>query len=150
MPADAIFISFPIQDLDAVKVLQTGLERAGLPAWFIQRKLPDIDNSSFTIQFCIKRCSFFVPVISANIESAEGNFRREWAYAVDRAQEFYGTDRAFILPVVIDDTKVTDARVPSEFLKIHWTHLPGGQVNAQFVDDLKKFWLARRIGGEPG
>jgi hypothetical protein len=49
MPDDAIFISFPIQDLDAVKVLQTGLERTGLPAWFIQRKLPDIDNSSFTI-----------------------------------------------------------------------------------------------------
>ena len=43
-------------------------------------------------------------MISANIKGVEGNFRRQRAYAIDRAKGF-NPDFPFIVPVVIDDTQ---------------------------------------------
>ena len=37
-------------------------------------------------------------------------------------------ERPFLVPVVIDDTKEADARVPDKFREIQWTHLPNGEM----------------------
>ena len=42
-------------------------------------------------------------------------------------------DAAFLLPVVIDETREADARVPEEFFRAQWTRLPGGETPPAFA-----------------
>ena len=44
--------------------------------------------------------------------------------------------KPFLVPVVIDSTTETSARVPDAFRKVQWTRLPGGQCTTAFVDGL--------------
>jgi TolB-like protein len=45
---------------------------------------------------------------------------------------------AFIVPVVIDETRESDAAVPEEFMRYHWTRLVTGTPSPQFVEQVKK------------
>lgn len=45
-------------------------------------------------------------------------------------------DRAFLLPVVIDETKEAQARIPDGFRTGQWSSLPGGVVPTAFVERL--------------
>ena len=49
----------------------------------------------------------------------------EWKLAVDRSH-LMSAARAFLLPVVVDDTSDTDEHVPDKFRDVQWTRLPGG------------------------
>ena len=49
--------------------------------------------------------------------------------AVERTLDM-ADDHAFLLPVVIDDTGQSGARVPEKFMSIQWVRAPGGQPNA--------------------
>ena len=51
---------------------------------------------------------------------------------------------AFLLPVVIDDTRDDDERVPERFREVQWTRLPGGVTPAAFVERVR-----RLLSGEP-
>ena len=42
-------------------------------------------------------------------------------------------EEAFLLPVVIDNTTIEDADVPSKFRAIQWQSLPGGETTPEFV-----------------
>jgi len=48
--------------------------------------------------------------------------------------------RAFLLPVVIDGTRDSDAHVPAEFRAVQWTRLPEGETPAAFCARVKR-WL---------
>src|ERR1700723_618220 len=47
-------------------------------------------------------------------------------------------ERPFLVPVVIDDTKDADARVPDKFREIQWTHLPNGETTAELVNRIRR------------
>ena len=47
-------------------------------------------------------------------------------------------DAAFLVPVVIDDTREADARVPEEFLHAQWTWLPGGETPPAFAQRVRQ------------
>jgi hypothetical protein len=49
----------------------------------------------------------------------------------------------FILPVSVDATTVAEALVPDKFKALHFTHLPGGEVSAEFAARLADFMQAR-------
>jgi len=49
----------------------------------------------------------------------EGYFRIEWNSP--RSARWHRLRRAFILPVVIDDTREPDALVPDRFRMVQWT-----------------------------
>jgi hypothetical protein len=53
-------------------------------------------------------------------------------------------DMAFLLPVVIDDTRDDDERVPERFREVQWTRIPGGATPAAFVERVR-----RLLSGEP-
>ena len=85
--------------------------------WFDQSELRGGDAWDSQIKKQIHDCALFVPLISAHTNARiEGYFRGEWNLAtrrlVNRAQ-----DAAFLMPVVIDETREADARVPEEFLQ---------------------------------
>jgi hypothetical protein len=73
-----------------------------------------------------------MPLISANaVRRREGYFRREWAWAGDRAVSF-SDDAPFIVPIVVDDTPNDSAGVPDRFSRSQWMRLPDGEGNEDF------------------
>lgn len=139
MPDHAVFISYAREDMAAVQRLRADLEGAGVTVWFDLDRLESGDDFDRKIQRNIARCSYFIPVVSANTERRlEGYFRREWSYAIDRARNM-ADDSLFILPVCIDDTDAGRALVPEKFKALHFSRLPDGAVTPEFAQRLRGF-----------
>jgi hypothetical protein len=137
MPDGAIFISYARDDLAAVRALKEGLEEFGLRVWFDFDRIGAGDTFDPKIQSNIRRCSLFLPVLSRNTEArAEGFFRREWRYALERDLDIdQGTP--FIVPIAIDETSEF-TKLPRRFREINITPLPAGRPTRQFIDQLKR------------
>jgi hypothetical protein len=143
MPDNAVFVSYARDDLPAVQHLKAGLDSAGITTWFDVDRLEVGDDYDRKIQRNIARCSYFIPVISANTQRRlEGYFRREWSYAIDRMRNM-ADGALFILPVSLDATTAAEALVPDKFRALHFTQLPAGQVTPEFTERLKDFMKAR-------
>ena len=138
MPDNAVFVSYAREDLAAVQKLKTGLDAAGVTTWFDLERLESGDDYDRKIQRNIGRCSYFIPIVSANTERRlEAYFRREWSYALDRARNI-AEGALFILPVVVDDTDAGAAQVPERFKALHFTRLPGGEATPEFARRLQE------------
>jgi TolB-like protein len=132
-PTGAVFLSYASQDAGAARKICDALCAAGIEVWFDQSELRGGDAWDLQIRQQIHDCRLFIPVISATSERRdEGYFRREWSLAVDRTRDMAHT-RAFLLPVVIDDTPERGASVPEKFHELQWTRLPAGETPADFV-----------------
>jgi hypothetical protein len=144
MPENAVFVSYAREDLPAVQRLKAAMDAAGLVTWFDLDRLEGGDDYDHKIRSNIARCSFFVPVISANTQRRlEAYFRREWSYAVDRTRNM--TEGAvFILPVCIDETPEAEALVPERFKSLHFARLPGGEPGPDFLRRLQELLQGRR------
>ena len=133
-PGKAVFLSYASQDAEAVRRLCDALRAAGIEVWFDQSELRGGDAWDQKIRQQIYNCRLFIPVISANTEQRdEGYFRREWAIAVDRTRDIVHK-KAFLVPVVIDETAERDASVPEKFHELQWVWLPNGETTSVFVD----------------
>ena len=143
MPDHAAFISYAREDLPAVQRLKAGLEAAGVTTWFDVDRLEGGDDYDHKIQRNISRCSYFIPVISANTQRRhEAYFRREWGYALDRARNM-ADGALFILPITLDAISANEALVPERFKALHFTQLQGGEVTPEFARRLTEFTRAR-------
>src|ERR1700735_361025 len=128
--APTVFLSYASSDREAARVLRDALPNFGLEVWYDESELGGGDVWDQKIRKQIRECDYFMPIISAQTEARhEGYFRREWRLAVERTLDM-ADDHAFLLPVVIDDTSQSGARVPEKFLSIQWVRVPGGQPNA--------------------
>ena len=137
-PTGAVFLSYASQDAGAAQRICDSLRAAGIEVWFDQSELRGGDAWDQSIRRQIKTCALFIPVISQNTHArAEGYFRLEWKLAVDRSH-LISADKAFLLPVVIDDTPDDDQRVPDRFREVQWTRLPGGETPAAFLERVKR------------
>jgi hypothetical protein len=98
----AIFISYASEDLGAAKGVHAALQEiAGDVAWFDKRALKSGDDWNRYILGSVQKCSFFLPLISANTERrTEGYFRLEWKRAAERSDMIQG--RKFMFPLVVD------------------------------------------------
>jgi hypothetical protein len=100
----AVFLSYASEDAEAALRICTALRAAGIEVWFDQSELRGGDAWDAAIRRQIKNCGLFIPIISRNTHfREEGYFRLEWKIAVDRSH-LMSTHKAFLLPVVIDDT----------------------------------------------
>jgi TolB-like protein/tetratricopeptide (TPR) repeat protein len=143
-PLHAVFLSYASQDAEAAERICQALRAAGIVVWFDQNELRGGDAWDQSIRKQIRTCSLFLPIISHTThDRVEGYFRLEWKLAVDRSH-LIAADQAFLLPVVIDDTRDDDERVPERFREVQWTRLPGGATPAAFVKRVK-----RLLSGEP-
>ena len=144
MPDNAIFVSYAREDLPAVQRLKAAMDGTGLVTWFDLDRLEGGDDYDRKIYTNIARCSYFVPVISANTQRRlEGYFRREWSYAVDRARNI-AEGAVFIVPVCIDDTSEAEALVPEKFKAVHVTRVPAGEPGPDFLRRLHELAGGRR------
>jgi hypothetical protein len=142
--APTVFLSYASADREAARVLRDALPTFGLEVWYDESDLGGGEIWDQKIRKQIRECDYFMPLISAQTEARhEGYFRREWRLAVERTLDM-ADDHAFLLPVVIDDTSQSAARVPEKFQSIQWVRAPGGQPNAALQS------LCRRlVSGEP-
>jgi hypothetical protein len=150
MPDNAVFISYAREDLAAVQKLKACLDAAGIRTWFDMDRLESGDDYDRKIQKNIARCSYFIPVISANTERRlEAYFRREWSYAIDRTRNM-ADEAIFVLPVCIDAIDQGRAKVPDKFKAVHITQLAGGEPTPEFVGRLEELLSGRdRNSGIP-
>jgi len=122
-----VFLSYASEDRPAARLLGGTLPNYGLEVWYDESELGGGDAWDQKIRRQIRECDYFMPLISANTEARhEGYFRREWRLAVERTLDM-ADDHLFLLPVVIDGTDESRARVPEKFLAVQWLRLPGGQ-----------------------
>ena len=137
-PTGAVFLSYASQDTDAARRICDALRAAGIEVWFDQSELRGGDAWDQSIRKQIKTCALFLAVISHTThDRREGYFRLEWKLAVDRCH-LMDADMAFLLPVVIDDTRDDDERVPERFREVQWTRLPGGETSPAFVERVQR------------
>jgi TolB-like protein/tetratricopeptide (TPR) repeat protein len=136
--APAVFISYASQDAAAAARICSALRQAGIEVWFDQSELRGGDAWDQSIRKQIKTCALFLPIISRNTHDRdEGYFRLEWKLAVDRSHLMTG-NKAFLLPVVIDDTRDDDENVPDRFREVQWTRLPAGETPPAFVQRVQR------------
>jgi TolB-like protein len=134
-------LSYASQDAEATRRICEGLRAAGIEVWFDQSELRGGDAWDASIRKQIKTCALFIPVISRNTHAREeGYFRLEWKLAIDRSH-LMTTHKAFLLPIVIDDTLGEDEQVPERFRELHWTRLPGGETPRAFVQRVSQLIL---------
>jgi hypothetical protein len=132
----AIFISYASDDLVAASRLAEGLRSAGLEVWFDKNALQMGDDWARSIRRGIERCSLFLPVISRQTLSEENRrryFWREWNDADDFARGM-APGEAFIVPVVIDDTRIDRAALPESFKRAQGRNLPDGKVTPDVAE----------------
>jgi tetratricopeptide (TPR) repeat protein len=134
----AVFLSYASQDAEAAKRIADALRAAGVEVWFDQNELVGGDAWDQKIRRQIGSCALLVPIISASTQARrEGYFRLEWRLAVERMRQM-DDDLPFLLPVVIDGTKDSEAFVPDRFRETQWTRLSGGETPPAFVARVKK------------
>lgn len=150
----AVFLSYASQDSQAAQRICGTLRAAGIEVWFDRSELRGGDAWDQSIRRQIKSCALFIPVVCKNTHDRdEGYFRLEWKLAVDRCH-LMAADRAFLLPVVIDDTCENDERVPERFREVQWTRLPAGETSTAFVEHIRRLLApanarAHKVGHEP-
>ncbi len=136
IPTGAIFVSYASEDREAASRLAEGLRSAGLEVWFDKNALQMADDWARSIRRGIERCSLFLPVISRQAVSEENRrryFWREWNDADDFARGM-APDEAFIVPVVIDDTRIDRALLPDSFKRAQGKSLPDGNVTPDVAE----------------
>ena len=122
----AVFISYARENIAAAQSIADTLKQHGIEVWFDRSELIGGDAWDGKIRRQIRECSLFVAVISRQTDARlEGYFRREWKMAIDRSHDM-ADERAFLLPVTIDDTSDVTALVPEKFREVQWIYLPDG------------------------
>jgi TolB-like protein/Flp pilus assembly protein TadD len=148
-PSRAVFLSYASQDAEAAQKICEALRAAGVEVWFDKSELRGGDAWDQSIRRQIKNCVLFIPVVSRHThERAEGYFRLEWKLAVDRSHLITAT-KAFLLPVVIDDSPDDDEQVPDRFRELQWTRLPGGETPPAFVERVQRLLSGEMAPQEP-
>jgi TolB-like protein len=145
----AVFLSYAREDSEAARRIADALRAFGLEVWLDQSELRGGDSWDAKIKTQIRTCALFLPVISGHTQKrAEGYFRREWKFGVERTHDM-AAGTAFVVPVVIDDTQESSALVPEEFMRFQWTRLPHGVPTAHFVEQVKQLIQNPRNASAP-
>ncbi len=110
MVGGSIFVSYASEDRQAAFDLADALTGSGLEVW-VDHRLDPGDDYRDVIERHIRECCAFVPVLSRNTQQEDERwFRNEWAQACDRAKHYFGTERAFLFPAVVDETPLAEAQ----------------------------------------
>ena len=124
--------------MEAAQRIAEALRCGGIEVWLDQSELRGGDAWDRQIRKQIHDCALLIPVISANTQARlEGYFRLEWKLAVERTH-LMADRKAFLVPVIIDDTRDQDAEVPEAFRAVQWTRLLAGETPATFAERVSR------------
>ncbi len=145
MVPGSIFISYASEDRDSAFHLASELGAAGLEVW-IDRRLRPGDDFNYIIEGHIRESSAFIPVLSRHTQTQDARwFRKEWKISQDEADKYFGTDRGYIFPVVIDETQNSElGEFRRGFFRRTAVRAPGGNVPPELVQELDRAQKAWR------
>ena len=136
-PREAVFISYAREDAAVAEGIAEKMRAQGIEVWFDRKELVGGDAWDAKIRRQIRECALFLALVSGNTNARlEGYFRREWKLAVDRTHDM-AEERAFLLPIVIDEQPPEAMRVPEKFYEVQWYTLPGGVPDDELVQRVK-------------
>jgi hypothetical protein len=142
-PPGSIFLSYKSEDVTRVARLKDALEKAGLDVWFDKQDLQGGDDWDQKIEKGIENCTLFIPIISRNSQTVEGEFRREWNRALRRAERM-PREVPFIVATLIDtrsELRRGDGPwpilIPEEFWKKQFIQCLAQDPTDQFVQTVK-------------
>ena len=146
MPKNAVFISYcrsddtgkTTADAKAAFTIRDALEARGVEVWLDKNQLQGGDDYERKIKRYVETSSLFIPLISEITDARDiGFFRKEWSWAIGRLPYFTGSERNFLVPVLIGPADWRPKKVPREFDPMHYVRLPSGQPDAQFLDHVQ-------------
>jgi TIR domain len=145
-----VFLSYASADREAARALRDALPAFGLEVWYDESELGGGELWDQKIRKQIRECDYFMPLISAQTEARlEGYFRREWRLAVERTLDM-ADDHPFLLPIVIDDTNQSGARVPEKFFTIQWLRVPAGKPTPALEALCRRLVSGEAMAPKPG
>ena len=143
MPKGAVFLSYSRSDAAAAKTLFGELARMGVSAWY-DAALKAGDDFDPKLEYNIQNCSLFLPLVSSgSLAREQGYFRREWKRAVERDEEFFGSGKGSIVPIIIDEDdsiiKQPQAYVgmPKRFRELQMYHCPQARPSPDLIACLR-------------
>ncbi len=140
IPKQAIFLSYAREDMEAVKRIKAGLEKAGLPVWFDMEQIKGGQDWERRIAENVKSCTLFMPVMSQHTaaQTRDAYFRVEWNGAIERTQRMKSGE-VFITPIVVDDLsrQVASGEFP-EGLKLHIERVESGDLAPALLEYLAR------------
>ena len=141
----AVFLSYASEDAAAAERIAATLRNAGIEVWFDKSELRGGEAWDREIRRQIRECTLFIAIVSASAHArVEGYFRLEWNLALERMNR-QAPGHAFLLPVVVDDTRRSDDRIPDRFRELQWASLPGGVTPPDFVDRVRQLLSPERV-----
>jgi hypothetical protein len=145
MAGGSIFLSYAREDRKAAFRLADLLTRSGLEVW-VDRRLDPGDDYRNIIERHIRECCAFVPMLSRHTQKEDERwFRREWEQACLRAKQFFGIDRAFLFPVVVDDSPMDELNeMRRELFGRTAVQATGGDPPAELIERLDRAQKAWR------
>jgi TolB-like protein len=147
--APTVFVSYASEDREAARRIGAALPGYGLEVWYDESELGGGDAWDQKIRRQIRECDYFMALVSARTEARrEGYFRREWRLAAERTLDM-ADDHPFLLPVTIDDTDATHARVPEKFQTVQWLKVPDGYPNPSLEALCRRLAVGGRSSSAP-
>jgi hypothetical protein len=133
-----VFISYAREDLAVATMLRERLEReAGVRVWLDKDSLRGGDQWERLIADTLRSCAVCVPVVSASVKSGSFRYVRvEWQEAL-RLRSGRRADTAFVLPLVVDDTRPDDPALDPEIRALHWRRLQDAEDMRRFIADVQ-------------
>jgi len=134
-----IFLSYASEDRQLAVSVRDQLAEKGFSVWFDKNATPETgikagEDWEARIRSMIRRCEIFIPLLSPNSLTVQpGVVRREWCWAVERLPDYYGTNRSFIAPLIVDNCDPDDVGLPDTFRRLEIKRLVQGRVAEDFV-----------------
>jgi hypothetical protein len=117
----SVFLSFNHKDVDIVRSVRNELNAHGIDAWFDETELQSGDAYNSRIRQKIMECTAFIAFISQNsLDPDCYTYKVEWDFAISRrkVKEDETVQKSFIKPIILDNTEVTDNKIPEMFRKL--------------------------------
>ena len=148
-----MFLSYASADWPMVEKIKTALEARGVDVFFDREQLKAGNEWEGKLRRNIHQCSIFIPVISRQTLTPDRRFFRvEWNLAVEESQMVsFSSEEAFLLPVLVDDTRIDNEALPPRFRAAQGFSLSGGDPTPEFLDRIqalyRKYQLTRIAAG---
>ena len=137
-----IFLSYTINDRDAVEKLKQALEDIpNISCWYDKRDIAPGDDWRTEIAKNLKSADLCIPLISANsLQHKDGYVQEEWRTAdnVNTFRKIDGIKTKYLMPVVIDDTNPYDASVPRFLSELSIGKVPDGNPGQEFINQVRE------------
>jgi hypothetical protein len=141
MADQSVFVSYARRDHEAAFRVVAKLRERGCKVWLDTERLMCGDDFENELQQAVmKRCGFFVSLISNTTESrSESYFLKERNWAAQRFASMAQHARPFYFPVVIDDSPIPPRHEPPAFAKIDCERAVNGEISDALVERLAHY-----------